>query len=284
MSTGTRTTDSTPPTASTTATGVTARTGGAARLAGRRAVVTGGTRGIGAAIVARLVAEGASVLTTARAPGGRLPEGVRFVTADAAVADDAARVARAAETELGGVDILINNAGGTVTRPDSVLDTDDEEWRHNLETNLMGAVRLDRAVLPGMIARGGGVIVHVSSTAAHEPMEEAAAYSAAKAALSAYSKNLADRLGPRGVRVNRISPGLTITSAAEELLERTAARDGSDRETALETWVAGLGGIPLQRPGTPEDIAALVAFLVSDEAAWITGADHVIDGGMLRAP
>ncbi|GLF95049.1 oxidoreductase [Streptomyces yaizuensis] len=255
----------------------------AGRLAGRRAVVTGGTRGIGAAIVARLVAEGASVLTTARGPVGSLPEGVHFVTADATVADDASRVARAAREKLGGVDILIDNAGGTDARPDSVLDTGDEEWHHNLETNLMSAVRLDRAVLPGMIAQGSGVIVHISSTAAHEPMGEAAAYSAAKAALSSYSKNLADRLGPRGIRVNRISPGLTITSAVEEVLERISARDGSDRAAALDTWMAGLGGIPLQRPGTAEEIAALTAFLVSDEAAWITGTDHVIDGGMLRA-
>ncbi|EDY52826.1 short-chain dehydrogenase/reductase [Streptomyces clavuligerus] len=253
-------------------------------MAGRRAVVTGGTRGIGAAIVARLAAEGASVLTTARGPGGSVPEGVHFLTADAAVAADAERVADAAQALLGGVDILVDNAGGTTTRPDSVLDADDEEWRRNLETNLMSAVRLDRAVLPGMLARGDGVIVHVSSTAAHEPMREAAAYSAAKAALSVYSKTLAGQVGPRGVRVNRISPGVTLTSAAEDMLERIAARDGGDREAALSDWMAGLGGIPLQRPGTPEEIAALVAFLVSADAAWITGADHVIDGGMLRTP
>lgn len=257
---------------------------GAARLAGRRAVVTGGTRGIGAAIVARLVAEGASVLTTARgAGGGGLPDGVHLVTADAAVPADATRVARVAEELLGGVDVLVNNAGGTNTRPDSVLHADDEEWQRNLETNLLGAVRLDRAVLPGMVARGSGVVVHVSSTAAHEPLQDAVAYSAAKAALSAYSKALAVQVGPSGVRVNRISPGVTLTSAAEDLLRRNAARSGTDREAALRELMAGLGGVPLRRPGGPEEVAALVAFLVSDEAAWITGADHVIDGGMLHA-
>ncbi|MFJ2767219.1 oxidoreductase [Streptomyces sp. NPDC087300] len=257
---------------------------GTGRLLGKRAVVTGGTRGIGAAIVAKLVAEEASVLTTARGPKADVPPGVHFVQADASVAADAERAALEAERHLGGVDLLVDNTGGTVMKAASVLHSDDEDWQRDLDTNLLGAVRLDRAVLPGMLALGAGVIIHISSTAAHEPMAEAAGYSSAKAALSAYSKNLANEVASRGIRVNRVSPGVTITSAAEDLFARSAARDGTDRDTALRELTESLGGIPMRRPGTPRDIAALVAFLVSDEAAWITGVDYVIDGGMLRTP
>jgi NAD(P)-dependent dehydrogenase (short-subunit alcohol dehydrogenase family) len=253
-------------------------------LAGRRAVVTGGTRGIGAGIVRRLAAEGAVVLTTARSDGGaELPPGVLFTTSDAADPDAAARLAEEATRQLGGVDILVNNAGGAQARPGGSVDIDDKAWQEVLEVNLLGAVRLDRALLPGMVERGSGVIVHISSTAAHVPFGALLHYSAAKAALSSYSKGLAEEVAAKGVRVNRVSPGMTETSAVEAVIGDIAATSGGGLAGARTALIEAIGGIPIGRTGVPDDIANLVAFLVSDEAAWITGADYVIDGGTLKA-
>jgi NAD(P)-dependent dehydrogenase (short-subunit alcohol dehydrogenase family) len=254
------------------------------RLAGRRAVVTGGTRGIGAGIVRKLAAEGAVVLTTARSAAvEELPEGVLFTTSDAADPDAASRLADEAVKQLGGVDILVNNAGGGQARPGGALDIDDKAWQDVLETNLLGAVRLDRALLPGMVERGSGVIIHISSSSAHVPVGPLLHYSAAKAALSNYSKGLAEEVAAKGVRVNRVSPGMTETSAVDAVIGDLAASSGGDRDDARAALVELIGGIPIGRTGTPEDIANLVAFLVSDEASWITGADYVIDGGTLKA-
>ncbi|MEU4745849.1 SDR family oxidoreductase [Actinosynnema sp. NPDC023658] len=253
------------------------------RLAGRRAVVTGGTRGIGAGIVRKLAAEGAVVLTTARSAGvADLPPGVLFTTADVADPDSATRLADEATRQLGGVDILVNNAGGGQAKPGGSGDIDDKAWQEVLETNLLGAVRLDRALLPGMLERGSGVIIHISSSSAHVPVGPLLHYSAAKAALSNYSKGLAEEVAARGVRVNRVSPGMTETSAVDAVIDDLAASTGG-RGDARAALVELIGGIPLGRTGTPEDIANLVAFLVSDEASWITGADYVIDGGTLKA-
>ncbi|WP_020672178.1 oxidoreductase [Amycolatopsis nigrescens] len=252
-------------------------------LSGKRAIVTGGTRGIGAEIARQLAVEGAAVLATARKPADDLPPGVLFTTADVTVPEDAARLAWHAAEVLGGVDILVDNAGSGTLRPDGLLGTDDAAWWHTLEVNLLGAVRLDRAVLPGMIERGHGVIVHISSAAAHEPGPGVVDYSAAKAALSSYSKGLANEMAGKGIRVNRVSPGVTLTAKVETGIAKLAAAQGTDFETALQRWGEGLGGIPIGRPGTPADIAALVVFLCSDQSAWITGSDFVIDGGMLKA-
>jgi NAD(P)-dependent dehydrogenase (short-subunit alcohol dehydrogenase family) len=253
-------------------------------LAGRRAVVTGGTRGIGAGIVRKLAQAGATVLTTARSAGtADLPPGVLFTTADVADAGSGQRLADEATKRLGGVDILVNNAGGAQAFPGGSGDLDDKAWQEVLETNLLGAVRLDRALLPAMVERGSGVIVHVSSSSAHVPVGALLHYSAAKAALSNYSKGLAEEVAAKGVRVNRISPGMTETSAVAAVIDEIALGTGSDRDGARATLIESIGGIPIGRTGTPDDIANLVAFLVSDEASWITGADYVIDGGNLKA-
>jgi NAD(P)-dependent dehydrogenase (short-subunit alcohol dehydrogenase family) len=131
-----------------------------------------------------------------------------------------------------------------------------------------------------MIAQGSGVIIHISSIQRLMPLPEATtAYAAAKAALSAYSKSLSKEVGPKGVRVLRVSPGWIETDAAIALVERIAREDGSDYETAQEKLMASLGGIPLGRPAKPEEVADLVVFLVSDRASAITGAEYLIDGG-----
>ncbi len=144
----------------------------------------------------------------------------------------------------------------------------------------MAAVRLDRALLPQMIARGKGVVIHVSSIQRRLPLHDSTtAYAAAKAVLTTYSKALSKELGPKGVRVNVVSPGWIYTEAADALIDRIVASSGNTREAARQSIVDALGGIPLGRPAEPGEVAELIAFLASDRASAIHGADYVIDGG-----
>ena len=154
------------------------------------------------------------------------------------------------------------------------------EWEAELNLNLMPAVRLDRALLPGMLAQGAGVVVHVTSIQRVLPLPDATTgYAAAKAALSVYSKSLSKEAAPKGVRVVRISPGWIATDASIRLAERLAAEAGTDLEGGKRMIMEALGGIPLGRPSTPAEIANLIAFLASDRAGSITGTEYVIDGG-----
>jgi NAD(P)-dependent dehydrogenase (short-subunit alcohol dehydrogenase family) len=157
---------------------------------------------------------------------------------------------------------------------------DDAEWQRALDLNLMPAVRLDRALLPTMLRQGSGVIVHVTSIQRQLPLPDATlAYAAAKAALANYSKGLSKEVGPKGIRVVRVSPGWVETDAAVGLVNELAKTRGTDYEAARRALVASLGGIPLGRPAKPREVADLIAFLVSPRAASITGAEYVIDGG-----
>jgi NAD(P)-dependent dehydrogenase (short-subunit alcohol dehydrogenase family)/ketosteroid isomerase-like protein len=251
-------------------------------LVGKRALVTGGTRGIGRAIVERLRGSGATVLTTGRSMPASSPRPELFVQADVSTPDGARAVASRALEQLGGVDILVNNVGGSSARAGGHGALGDDDWQRALETNLLAAVRLDRALLPGMIARRSGVIVHVSSIQRRMPLHESTlAYAAAKAALTVYSKGLSNEVGPQGVRVVSVAPGFIETPAAQELIGRLAESSGTDCESARRALMDSLGGIPLGRPGRPEEVAELIAFLVSDRAASIHGSEHVIDGGTL---
>jgi NAD(P)-dependent dehydrogenase (short-subunit alcohol dehydrogenase family) len=251
-------------------------------FAGKRAFVTGGTQGIGEAIVRRLVAGGATVATTARSP---LPEGQvveLFVQADIATPEGIKKVACEVLDHLGGVDILVNNVGGSSAPSGGALALSDEDWQFTINTNLFAAVRLDRAFLPGMLRQGIGVIVHISSIQRRLPLFEATlAYAAAKAALTTYSKGLSKEVGPKGVRVNTVAPGFIETTAAHRLVARLAEKAKIDEETARESLMDSLGGIPIGRPGRPEEVAELVAFLVSDRATSIHGSEYVIDGGTI---
>ncbi|MCY1058579.1 SDR family oxidoreductase [Nannocystis sp. SCPEA4] len=249
---------------------------------GKRVLVTGGTQGMGAAIVQRLVAGGATVATTARStlPEGQAP--ALFIQADIATRAGVDRVVRAVIDDFGGLDILVDNAGGSTAPGGGVLALDDDQWHHDLDLNLFAAVRLDRAFLPGMLAQRSGVILHVSSIQRRLPLYEATlAYAAAKAALSTYSKGLAKEVGPRGVRVLSIAPGYIETAAAHALVVRLAAEAGTDEATARNGLMTSLGGIPIGRPGHPEEVAELVAFLVSTRAASIHGTEVTIDGGTI---
>lgn len=248
-------------------------------LDGRRALVTGGTKGIGKAMVARLREAGATVLTTARTRSADLPDDL-FVTADITTSSGCATVADAVRNRLGGIDIIVHGVGGSSAPAGGFALLDDGEWQRALDLNLFPAVRLDRALLPAMIGRGFGVIIHITSIQDRLPLPEATiAYASAKAALSNYSKGLSKEVSPKGVRVLRVSPRWVETEAAVGLVGELAKKMGTDYEGGRQALMDSLGGIPIGRPARPQDVADLVAFLASPRAASITGTEYVIDGG-----
>ena len=251
---------------------------GTRELAGKRALVTGGSRGIGAALVRQLLDAGAEVLTTARSATGTVPEGAVFVAADVRTRAGAEALAAAAQEALGGVDILVHNAGGA--RPyEGSSAIPDEEWQEALDLNFLAAVRLDSLLTPEMRERRSGAIVHISSAAVPTAVAPFLHYTAAKAALENYSRGLALELAPFGIRVNTVSPGRTATPGGEATRKQWARMNAApDRNTTAapsETTVP----VPLGRDGQPDDIADAVLFLVSGRAAWLTGSNLFVDGG-----
>jgi NAD(P)-dependent dehydrogenase (short-subunit alcohol dehydrogenase family) len=240
-------------------------------LSGQRALVTGGTRGIGAATARLLADAGAQVLVSARTAPPDSPFPV--ITADLTDRRQVQLLADNVLGQLGGIDILISNVGGQIRRPGALQFTD-EDWQHEIDLNLLSAVRLDRALVPAMLESTGGAIVHVSSGAAKIARPTSLPYSATKAALNAYSKGLANEVAAQGIRVNVVSPGFISTSRIAEL----AAEQNTDPDT-LTTEIASSLHIPLARAGTPEEAAQLILFLVSPAASYLTGAQFTVDGG-----
>ncbi|GIO54746.1 SDR family oxidoreductase [Paenibacillus cineris] len=246
---------------------------------GKKVLVTGGTKGMGEAIAKRFASAGAEVMTTARSVSADLADPERFVEADISSMEGTAKVVEAVKERFGTIDIVVNNVGGSSTPPGGFLAASDEHWLEALNLNLLAAVRLDRGLLPLMLEKRKGVIIHISSIQRVLPLVESTIpYAAAKAALSNYSKSLSKEFSPQGIRVNRVAPGFIQTTAADAMMENIAQVTGSF-ESALQSVMDALGGIPVGRPGLPEEVGELVAFLASERAASITGAEYVIDGG-----
>src|SRR5712692_10572084 len=247
---------------------------------GKRVLVTGGSKGIGQAVAARLRDGGAKVLITARGRPRDLADTDLFVATDITTAEGCAVVADAVLKRLGGIDIIVHVVGGSSAPAGGFAVLDDGEWHRAFDLNLFPAVRLDRALLPTMLDQGSGVIIHVTSIQRVMPLPEATiAYAAAKAALANYGKGLSKEVSPKGIRVVRVSPGWVETEAAVGLVKELAASKGTDYEGARKSLMDSLGGIPIGRPAQPREVADLIAFLASPRAASITGTEYVIDGG-----
>jgi NAD(P)-dependent dehydrogenase (short-subunit alcohol dehydrogenase family) len=221
-------------------------------FSGRRALVTGGTAGIGRAIVSRLLDGGAKVMTTARKITHDTDEEqdfeLEFVQADLGTQEGCTKVISEVISRFGSIDILVNVLGASSAPSGGFNVLTDEEWQKELNINLLAAVRLDRGLLPSMIKQGSGIIIHISSIQRKLPLYEATlAYAAAKAALTTYSKGLSNEVGPKGIRVNSVAPGFIETSAAKGLIERLAKQAGTDIEAARKALMKSLGGIPIGR-------------------------------------
>ena len=250
-------------------------------LTGKRVLVTAGTKGIGGAVTGLFRQYEARVLAVARTRPEALPQDV-FVAADLTTSDGCQAVAQAVYERLGGVDIIVHGLGGSAAASGGFAALDEATWHRELDCNLFPAVRLDRALLPGMLAQGSGVIIHITSIQDRLPLPDSTtAYAAAKAALSTYSKSLSKEVAPKGIRVVRVSPGWVETEAAVALAERLAAKAGTDYAGGKQLIMNSMGGIPLGRPSKPLEVANLIAFLASPRAATITGTEYVIDGGTI---
>ncbi|BCY08375.1 oxidoreductase [Actinoplanes sp. L3-i22] len=255
------------------------------RLSGRTALVTGASKGIGLAIVRALAGEGVRVVAGARTTTPELAalaaEGlVHPVNADLGTAEGAATLVERAAAELGRLDILVNNVGGVRPRVGGFLSVTDQDWLDSLTINLLAAVRVTRAALPLLLERGGNIVT-INSVNSSLPDPLVIDYSASKAALANFSKSLSKEVGPRGIRVNTISPGPVETDlwlGAGGVAETVGAAGGSSPEDVAK---GAVGGTATGRFTRPDEVADLVLLLAGDRAGNVTGADIVIDGGLI---
>lgn len=250
-------------------------------LKGCRALVTGGTQGIGKAVVQTLQGQGVEVLATSRHRPEWLSEEY-FFAADLTTLHGCQAVVGEVQRRWGNIDIVVHVLGGSSAPGGGFQALTEEHWSAAFDLNFYPSVRIDRTLAPLMVAQRSGVIIHVTSIQSQLPLSEATtAYAAAKAALSNYSKALSKELSPQGVRVLRVSPGWVETEAAIGLVKRIAESGGIDEGAARQSVMDSLGGIPLGRPNQPQEVADLISFLVSAKASALTGVEYVIDGGTI---
>jgi NAD(P)-dependent dehydrogenase (short-subunit alcohol dehydrogenase family) len=257
-------------------------------LTDRVVVITGAGSGIGLATAGLFAAEGARVVGADLDPAGLkdLPGEILPVTVDMGTESSGEQVVEAALGQFGAVDVLVNNVGVYPYREEGFLSVDDEQWRRVLNLNLLAAVRTTRAALPYMIAAGHGSLVHIASEGSREPAPFFVDYCVSKAAVLSLSKTLSIEFGPKGIRSNVVSPGATRTSfwdAPGGFVDILAGQFGMEREAALEHFVTQVRQLPTGRLGRPEEVAGVIAFLASDLAAQVTGAEYTINGGSYRA-
>jgi NAD(P)-dependent dehydrogenase (short-subunit alcohol dehydrogenase family) len=255
-------------------------------LTGRLALVTGGSKGIGLAVVRALAGEGAQVVAGARQPSDELSQlakqyPVHFVPVDLGTADGPAHLVAEAVSTLGGLDILVNNVGAAHTRLNGFLSVTDQDWTESLTITFLAAVRTTRAALAHMLDRNAGTIVTICSVNSFLPDPAVIDYSAAKAALANFCKALSKEVGPKGVRVNTISPGPVATDlwlGKDGVAATIASASGGEAEEVARQAAAGMLTGRFTRP---DEVADLAVLLASDRVGNVTGADFVIDGGLI---
>ncbi|GAB3680212.1 SDR family NAD(P)-dependent oxidoreductase [Angustibacter aerolatus] len=257
-------------------------------LDGKVAVVTGGTSGIGLAVVEGMAAEGVHVVVAARGGdrarevAGRVAEehGVQTlpVTCDVATAEGCQALTDAVVERFGGCDLLVNNAGAGSN--ETILDAPDERWQSFWDLHVMAAVRLARSLVPTMIARGGGVVLHNASICAVQPLGYEPVYNTTKAALMMFSKNLANEVIGSGVRVNCVNPGLVLTPDWVRTATDLTADEGGDWQGYLDRIARD--NAPIGRFAQPQEVADLMVFLCSDRASYVVGSTTYVDGGWLK--
>jgi len=257
------------------------------KLANKIAVVTGASKGIGLAVTRALIEEGARVVAGARTTQGLAGlAGVTAVAVDLTSPDGPARLVQRAIDDHGRVDVLVNNVGAVRLRLDGFLGTSDAEFEWAMQMNFFTALRATRAAVTQMLTQGGGAIVNVASVNAFfQPDGGTIDYGAAKAALLNLTKSLSQELGPRGIRVNAVSPGPVTTDlwvGKSGVAETVAKAMGVDAETARARVVASIGGFATGKFTTPEEVATLVVMLSSERTGNVTGANFVIDGGLIK--
>jgi len=243
-----------------------------ANLQGKVALVTGASRGIGKAIANALASQGATVIGTATSEKGagnisEYLESGKGMVLDVSNADSIDQLLKAVKEEFGDIDILVNNAG--ITRDNLLMRMKDEDWQSIIDTNLTSIFRMSKAVLRPMMKKRAGRIINVGSVVGSSGNAGQANYAAAKAGLIGFSKSMAREIATRGITVNVVSPGFIATDMTEALTD--------DQKAAI------MKDIPSERLGKPEEIAATVAFLASDGAAYITGETIHVNGGMFMA-